>query len=99
MVDEDSTSSFEKELFEKFKETWSIFDIEADGQIEASKMNDVLLQLKEPLGWNSSFAGNLDMQMEYIEDSELMKQLKNDKISFLDMLEHLTLLYIIRLQI
>jgi hypothetical protein len=57
------------------------------------------LQLGEPLGWNVSFQHNYLKQMAYIAEISMPKYNCGSEYYFLDVLEHLILIMIVRREV
>ena len=57
------------------------------------------MQLGEPLGWNVSFQHNYLKQMAYIAEISMPKHNCGSEYYFLDVLEHLILIMIVRREV
>ena len=42
----------------QYADAWAMFDPHATGKIPKEKFNDLMLKIKEPLGWDKSYIDN-----------------------------------------
>ncbi len=73
--------------------------MQASSYIRINEYPKFLLQLGEPLGWNVSFQHNYLKQMAYIAEISLPKYNCASEYFFLDVLEHLILIMIVRREV
>jgi hypothetical protein len=58
-----------------------------------------LVALGDPLGWDVSYEYNYLKQLQYLDEINLPKHNRNNEYQFMDVLEHLILIMIIRREV
>jgi hypothetical protein len=61
------------ELSDRFRDAWSIYDPDATSFIPVHSYAKFLLELGEPLGWDTTFNHNFIKQHEYLAELSLPK--------------------------
>jgi hypothetical protein len=87
------------DLTENFRDCWSLYDPDATSFIKVTNYQRFLLDLGEPLGWDSTFNHNFIKQHEYLAEISLSKYNTNREYQFMDVFEHLVLIMIIRREV
>ena len=99
------------ELVQHFREAWAeydhdvllfqyfMFDIQATSFIKIAAYPRFLVHLGEPLGLNISFNHNFLKQVAYMGEISIPKYNTASEYYFLDVLEHLILIMIIRREV
>lgn len=87
-----------KEVLETFKETWSKFDPDATGHIKIQDFSDFMLHLGPPFGWDESFKNDKEKQERsfLMATSKIPNYNEMSELSFSDVLDNITLIYIIQ---
>ena len=58
---------FSKDLVGIFKDSWSLFDPDATGQIDESNFKELMFHLGNPLGWGPDYEEKPERQDRYIK--------------------------------
>lgn len=51
---------FNTDIREDFREAWSYYDQNATSYVNKEDFPDLMLTLKQPLGWDHTFQGNIE---------------------------------------
>jgi len=87
------------DLSENFRDCWSLYDPDATSFMKVKNYKRFLLDLGEPLGWDPTFNHNFIKQHEYLAEISLPKYNTEREYQFMDVLEHLVLIMIIRREV
>jgi hypothetical protein len=87
-----------QDVLETFRETWSKFDPDATGLIKIQYFSDLMFHLGSPFGWDESFKDNTEKQERsfLMATSKIPNYNENSELSFNDVLDNITLIYIIQ---
>ena len=57
---------FNQQTLDNFRDVWAKYDPDATTFIKISKIKDLLLDLGEPLGWDSSYKDNVSLALSWL---------------------------------
>lgn len=84
---------------DRFREVWSEFDPDATSYIKVASYPRFLVALGDPLGWDVSYEYNYLKQLQYLDEINIPKKNRDMEYQFMDVLEHLILIMIIRREV
>ena len=87
------------ETKEHFKRNWSKYDPDATSFILVSDLPNLLLDLGEPLGWDSTFKSDHLKQYNFITEMNLLSYHNSQHYNFIEVLENLAMLLILNMEI